>query len=170
MRFLSFFTIVLGALFLKLTLFSHLEIAGQRPELLLTVMLFFAFNSKPSEAACAGWTVGLVQDLFSGGSVGVSSLSFMIIAFIASSFRAELFTGHFLVQMAASFFAAAFASAAALVRLEFLSSSFEFHGATERAIYASAYTALIAPIVFEVLNPFKKAVGPEIRKDFTGAF
>jgi rod shape-determining protein MreD len=166
MRFLAFFTIALGAVFLKLTLFAHLEIAGERPELPLAAAIFFALNSSPKEAACAGWAVGLMQDVFAGGAVGVSSLSYMIIAFFASSFRAEIYTGHFVTQMGAAFAATFFASAAAIVRLEFLSGSFEFHGALERAVYASAYTALLAPIIFEVLGPLKPALGLGTRKDF----
>jgi rod shape-determining protein MreD len=165
-RWAVFVLVAVGALFMQVAVFSGLEVGGARPEMVLLIVLFFALHMKEREAAVMAWVLGLLQDLLSGGVLGIHALSFMVVALVASRFREEIFFGHILTQVLIAFPAALLVGALSLARLKVLSSSLDINAGVECATAAAAYTALVAPFAFALLTPLKRPLGLFSRRDF----
>ena len=57
--------------------------AGFRPHLLLVLVILYAFGRGPSAGAACGFVAGLLEDLVSGGIVGVGVASLLITGYVA---------------------------------------------------------------------------------------
>ena len=168
MRWAAFITLALFALFLKITMFSHLEVAGVRPEAAVLVVLFIALHTSPKEAALVGWSAGMLQDLLSGGALGTNALSFMIVCLAASRFQEYIFTRHLLTQVLIAVPAGALVVLAAVMRLVVLSPTFDLAAALESGLVVTLYTAFLAPFVFGAMEPVRRHMGLITRRDALG--
>jgi rod shape-determining protein MreD len=90
--FLFFFIALILAILLQTTVFSHFEIYGVVPDLVLAVVILagLSFDWRPTLfLALSG---GLLLDFFSAGPFGIFALTFLIIAFCFSFLKSYLFT------------------------------------------------------------------------------
>ena len=68
--------IIMSVLFILSVIFNDfISIAGVRPDILLIVLLFLAFNEKPIFVIIAAFAFGFLQDIFLPGSIQYWGLS-----------------------------------------------------------------------------------------------
>lgn len=166
MRVAAVMPIALLVMLLQVTVFSSFELWGARPDLALSVVLFFSLFMERREALALGFAVGTLTDALSGGALGVHALGYMLVALAASRFREDLYASHVLTQVALAFPAALFTSVLVMARLWVLSVSFDAGAAFDTALASSLYTAALTPALFFALGPFRKMVGLYVKRDF----
>jgi rod shape-determining protein MreD len=72
-----------GLALIQSTLLSRVSLWGARPDLILLVVLIWAFVRNVDEGLVWGFIGGLVVDLLSGGPLGGTSLALLAAAFLA---------------------------------------------------------------------------------------
>ncbi len=90
---------------LQSAVFSHLGLFEGRPDLVLLAVIAWSFSGRTNEAMVWGFAGGLALDLLSGLPLGVSALSLVAIAYLASLTEGRFWEGHLLVPVAAALLA-----------------------------------------------------------------
>ena len=83
--------IILAAYLLQCTLFSSLEIAGIKPNLLLIVTASFGFMRGVREGMIVGLFCGLLIDIQSGDMIGFYALIYLVAGYINGLFEEMYF-------------------------------------------------------------------------------
>ncbi len=83
MNYLKWFLLFVFTIVFQGTLVNLISINGIRPDIVLLVLVFSTFHINRTEAIIFGFSVGLIQDLITGGIPGMSSLCKTISALIA---------------------------------------------------------------------------------------
>lgn len=91
MNFLSLFFVLVLAVLLQTTVFSHLEIYGIVPNLILVVVVLASLSVDWQIALPLALLGGLSLDLFSANQFGFFALTFIIISFFFSFLKSYLF-------------------------------------------------------------------------------
>ena len=74
---------VLGSLWLQLTLAPHLALFGLKPNLMLLILLVVGIRWIDPWLFIPAITMGLAMDVFSHGVLGIYGISFLLISFLA---------------------------------------------------------------------------------------
>lgn len=78
------------ALFLQVTVLPVGNLWGLRPDFLLIVLTWLALSSDTIRAIEYGFLIGFIQDVFSGGPMGLNPLAKMGIGYINSTLRKNI--------------------------------------------------------------------------------
>ena len=78
------------ALFLQVTVLQVGNLWGLRVDFLLIVLTWLALSSDTVRAIEYGFLIGFIQDVFSGGPMGLNILAKMVIGFINSTLRKNI--------------------------------------------------------------------------------
>jgi rod shape-determining protein MreD len=70
------------AVFLQVTVLNFFQIYGYKPDLVLILIIFYAFLKDQMEGAFWGFVGGLLKDVATGGSFGLNALSFMAAGYL----------------------------------------------------------------------------------------
>lgn len=87
------------SLILQSTLFTHLKIAGVKPDLVLIFVVLYAFLNGPREGAVIGLTGGLVQDLLFGQYIGLNAVTKLFIGFVFGYLERKIYKENLLIPM-----------------------------------------------------------------------
>ena len=90
-RFAATAVILLAAYLLQCTVFSALELAGIKPNLLIIVTASFGFMRGSREGMLVGFFSGLFVDIQFGGMIGFYALIYLLIGFINGLFEQMYF-------------------------------------------------------------------------------
>ena len=145
MRAAWFLVLIAFGSLLSSTVFTFLQVMGVKPDLVLVLIILYGFVSEPREGAMWGLFGGLLQDLLSGGYVGLHALEGMAAGYLAAVAGRRFFRENAGV-LALSTFAASFA--AGIVHLLLLL-SLGIHVSVQVAFFrlipvSSAYNVLVA--------------------------
>ncbi len=86
-RFLITAAIVAAAYLLQCTVFSNLELAGVKPNLLIIVTASFGFMRGPREGMLVGFAAGLMTDIQFGDMIGFYALIYLLAGFVNGLFE-----------------------------------------------------------------------------------
>lgn len=86
-RFLITAVIIIAAYLLQCTVFSSLELAGIKPNLLLIVTASFGFMRGSREGVLVGFVSGLLADIQFGDMIGFYALIYLLVGFINGMFQ-----------------------------------------------------------------------------------
>lgn len=90
MFFLIQFILLVVLFSTQITLLEKFAFAGITPDLALIYVIFCAIHFQDNRGIGMGFVVGLMQDVLSGGLLGVNTLSKSLIAFIFSSLKDKI--------------------------------------------------------------------------------
>lgn len=152
-RYLRLALVVITAVVLQTTLFTHLQIDGVVPDVGLVAVLAVAYEDGPETGAWFGFVMGLAVDLFLTTPLGLSALSFALTGYAVGVFQAGMVRTTPRLAPLLGFFGGlfgnlVFVTVGALVGQNGLL-SFE---TLKIVLIAAAYDALIAPLVFPVVR------------------
>jgi rod shape-determining protein MreD len=88
---------------LQASVFSRMSIGSAAPQLVLLSVVAWSLARGPVEGIFWGFAGGLLYDLVSGGTVGVSALAMVAVAAVAGSFGGRMFGTNPLLPMLAVF-------------------------------------------------------------------
>jgi rod shape-determining protein MreD len=145
--------VILVAVVLQTTLFTHLRIDGVAPDLGLVCVLAVAYECGPETGVVFGFLCGLAMDLFLTTPLGLSALSWAVTGYVVGVFQTQivrttpwlplilgglggLFGGLVFLLVGGAVGEPGFLSTAGL----------------RSVLIAAAYDALIAPVVFPIVR------------------
>lgn len=82
--------VIFVALILQISLFSQVRLSGVAPELLLLVAVLAGFNAGPDRGAVIGFCAGLAYDIVLDTPLGLSALTFCLVAHAVGSLEESL--------------------------------------------------------------------------------
>jgi rod shape-determining protein MreD len=145
--------VILGAVLLQTTLFTHLRIDGVGPEVGLVCVLAVAYEEGADSGAIFGFTMGLAMDLFSPTPLGLLAMTYAITGYAVGVFQAGIvrstpWIAPILGGVGGLFGGLVFIFVGALVGEQGYLSMASF----KTILIAALYDALIAPVVFPVVR------------------
>ena len=145
--------VVLAAVVLQTTLFTHLRIDGVAPDVGLVCVLAVAYEDGADSGAIFGFIMGLCIDLFLTTPLGLSALSFAITGYVVGVFQSGMvrttpWLAPLLGGLGGLFGGLVFITAGAVVG----QSGFLTAESLKVVLIASLYDALIAPVVFPIVR------------------
>ncbi len=105
LRYLLIIVLFLLGLILQSTIFSHLTVAGVKPDLVLIMTVFYALLHGSREGALAGAIGGLLQDLLFGQYLGMNTLAKVIAGYVFGMLEKKIYKENLLIPMAIIFVA-----------------------------------------------------------------
>lgn len=105
MRYLIFFFISLLALSLQTTVFARLSLFGAAPDLILILVVCFAFLEGTYGGMLAALIGGLLADIFSTHVLGVQLLSKLLLAYLIGLTEEKIFKENPMVSVVGIIFA-----------------------------------------------------------------
>lgn len=161
-RTIAWIAVVVTALLLQSTIFTQIELAGARPELLYLLTIGLAMLEGPSAGAIAGFTAGMAQDFLLNAPKGITALALTLVGYIVGTVRPFVTTPSPLlpVLMVAGF------TFGGVLFYGFV--SFLLGQLTEGLVYllrvavlSSLYNAVLTPLFFPVLRRVAEASRPQ---------
>lgn len=124
------------------------------PSFLLVTAVYYGFRWPAAEAGIAGWALGLAADLTSLGPIGAHSLSFALVAMVASRLRNIVMTDHPLAQILVTGLLGWLAYSLIFAHGAWRDSwsVWSFGLSLKRAGWVALYTAVLAPYLFWLLE------------------
>ena len=145
--------VVIGAVVLQTTLFTHLRIDGVAPDVGLVAVLAVAYEDGPDTGAWFGFVMGLSIDFFLTSPLGLSALSYALTGYAVGVFQAGMVRTTPRLAPLLRFFGGLFGglvfiTVGALVG----QNGFLSFASLKTVLIAAVYDALIAPIVFPIVR------------------
>jgi rod shape-determining protein MreD len=145
--------VVISAVVLQTTLFTHLRIDGVAPDIGLVAVLAVAYEDGPETGAWFGFIMGLAVDLFLTTPLGLSALAFALTGYAVGVFQAGMVRTTPRLAPLLGFFGGLFGglvfiTVGALVGQD----GFLSFDSLKIVLIAAAYDALIAPIAFPLVR------------------
>jgi rod shape-determining protein MreD len=154
-------TIVLVALALQSTLLTEVTFLGVIPQLVLVVVVCFAFTDGERVGVVTGFCGGLLQDLLLPGSiVGLTALVYTLIGFGVGAFRyylpgASVWTPVWIVALTSAMAEAGYALLAILLGQKWVSLTFTAKVAGLVVLYNTLLTPFVFPLIRRVADRFR---------------
>jgi rod shape-determining protein MreD len=145
--------VILVAVVLQTTVFTHLRIDGVAPEVGLVCVLAVGYEEGPNAGAMFGFCMGLAMDLFLTTPLGLTAMTYAITGYAVGVFQAGIvrsspWIAPILGGVGGLFGGLLFISLGAMVGQEgFLSAA-----GLKTVLIAALCDALIAPIVFPLVR------------------
>jgi rod shape-determining protein MreD len=147
----------IAAVILQIVLAPNIAISGVVPNIILIFVIINAINKTPISSTVLGFFLGLIADLISTGPVGLSALVFSIIAFAVSSLNKGMFTGAWLIELAALIAAVFFGELLYAVVLTIMGIEEQFLTALVYVTLPSVvYDALLGLIILPIISAINK--------------
>jgi rod shape-determining protein MreD len=145
--------VVITAVVLQTTLFTHLRIDGVAPDVGLVCTIAVAYENGPESGALFGFVMGLSIDLFLTTPLGLSALAYAITGYAIGVFQAGMVRttpriAPLLGGLGGLFGGLVFITAGAIVG----QSGFLSFASLKTVVIAALYDALIAPLVFPIVR------------------
>ena len=152
-RYLRLGLVVITAVVLQTTLFTHLRIDGVAPDVGLVCVLAVAYEDGPDTGVRFGFVMGLSIDLFLTTPLGLSALAYALTGYAVGLFQAGMVRttprlAPIIGFVGGLFGGLVFITVGALVG----QSGFLSLDSLKTVFIAAVYDALIAPIVFPVVR------------------
>lgn len=152
MRYLIFFFISLLALSLQTTFFARFCFWGIVPDLILILVVSFAFLKGSKAGMMAGFIGGLLEDIFLAHSLGIQALSKMLIAYLIGLTEKKVFKENPMISVVGI----TFATMMDHLLTFFLYQSFDLNRidfmVAQRLFWPElVYNALLAPMIYILL-------------------
>lgn len=99
MRYLTLTILILSGLILQSTVFSHLTLAGAKPDIVLVFIILYAIIFGSKEGALAGIVGGLLQDLMFGQYLGINILTKVTVGYLFGLLERRLYKENLLIPV-----------------------------------------------------------------------
>ncbi|MBT3353350.1 MAG: rod shape-determining protein MreD [Candidatus Scalindua sp.] len=165
MPWFAIISVILCISLIQTTLLQHINVLGIQPDLFIIFLVFHSLNSKLERSLHANWTIGLAKDCFSEGLFGLNTVLFVIVGYMISMIKDNIYGRHLATQISATFLISIIYN---FLYLFMFSISFTSAGLLPMVLKCpliAIYNSIIVPPVFWLLNRFYSSFGfPSLRR------
>ena len=137
---------------IQTTLVPHISVLGTQPDLFIVFLVYHYLNSDPKQTFHANWAIGLTKDFFSEGPFGLITVIFVILGYLISVIRGNIFRRHLITQIMVTFIISIIYNLIYLITLSVLLSSTNLLAMIWKCPVIAVYNSIIAIPVFLLLN------------------
>lgn len=139
-----------------------IAVLGVVPDIPLVALIWISYVNGPICGPSSGFLAGIIEDLTSAAPVGFHAFVRTVVATAASLLHGSFFIDRFFLPIVLGILATVTkALAAGLLHLLF-GSAVHAYSFLDKAIWLeAAYNGVIAPLVFLLLSPLRRALIPE---------
>lgn len=99
MPWIAVISIVLCISLIQTTLLAYISVLGIQPDLFIIFLVYVSLNSDLEGAFYANWMTGLAKDLFSEGPFGLSAIMFVVVGYLISMTKDNIFRNNVTTQI-----------------------------------------------------------------------
>jgi len=134
---------------LQSTIFTFLQVAGVKPDLILILVVFNGFLRGSREGAFLGFLAGLTQDIFIGNYIGLNALTKMLAGYLAGLAEARFYKESVVIVSMITFVVSILSQFVYYVLLFYLYIQVPpFFAVSQVIIPTATYTTLLVPLTF----------------------
>ncbi len=149
MRSIVLMFLILLAMLLQATVFTFLQVAGVKPDLILLLVVFNGFLRGPREGAFLGFLGGLTLDIFTGSYIGLNALVKMSAGYLAGLAEQRFYKESVIMVTFVTFFAGIIGQLLNYLLFFYLRIQVPpFFAFFEVIIPTAIYTALLVPLTY----------------------
>ncbi|HTX74389.1 MAG TPA: rod shape-determining protein MreD [Rectinemataceae bacterium] len=162
-RSMLFSTILLvGFAFAQSAWLGGVAVLGVVPDLPLVALIWISYMNGPVVGPTVGFLEGLVEDFTTAAPLGFHAFIRTVVGTLASLMHGSFFIDRFLLPVVLGALGTIVKALAASFLALFFGAAVHSYSFLERMIWIeAAYNGLIAPFVFLLLSPLRRALAPQ---------
>nr|WP_238442627.1 rod shape-determining protein MreD [Desulforamulus reducens] len=134
---------------LQSTVFTFLQVAGIKPDLVLMFVVFNGFLRGSREGAFLGFLAGLAQDIFTGSYIGLNALTKMLAGYLVGLAETRFYKESVIIVSMVTFVVGVVNQVILYLLLFYLNVEISPYYAFGQVIIPSAiYTGLLVPLSY----------------------
>jgi rod shape-determining protein MreD len=137
---------------IQTTLIPHISILGIYPDLFIIFLVYHYLNSDPRQTFHAHLAIGLAKDFFSEGHFGLITIMFVILGYLISTIKDNIFRKHLVTQIMVTFIISIMYNFVYLIILSISLTSANLLAMTWKCPIIAVYNSIMALPVFWLLN------------------
>jgi len=154
--------LLIGCSFAQSAWLGGIAVLGVVPDLSLVALIWISYMNGPVSGPASGFLAGLVEDFTSAAPLGFHAFVKTAVATAASLLHGSFFIDRFLLPIVLGTLGTIAKALAAGFLSLFFGSAVHSYSFLDRIIWLeAAYNGLVAPLVFFLLAPLKRALAPE---------
>ncbi len=159
MRWLSFFMLAYVAVGLQTGIAAAMQWHGAGPNLVLIAVVFISMNAPRDVGLLGSFILGALQDLTTGGALGLYAFSYGIVAIFVASARQVVYREHPLTHFSLTLMGGCVTGTVLAIHGWWRRhSAVPFPSESPLLLfYTAVYSAVLAPFVLGVLQRMKRA-------------
>jgi len=154
--------LLIACSFVQAAWLGSIAILGVVPDISLVVLIWIAYVNGPVAGPFAGFFSGIVQDLTSAAPLGFHAFVKTVVATLAALLHGSFFIDRFFLPIVLGALGTVVKALAAGVLSILFGGKIHSYSFTDRMLWIEvAYNGLIAPVIFFLLGPLKRALATE---------
>jgi rod shape-determining protein MreD len=137
---------------IQTTLIPHISILGIYPDLFIIFLVYHYLNSGPRQTFHAHFAIGLAKDFFSEGHFGLITIMFVILGYLLSAIKDNIFRKHLATQIMVTFIISIMYNFVYLIILSISLTSANLLAMTWKCPMIAVYNSIIAIPIFLLLD------------------
>ncbi len=165
MPWITIISVILCISLIQTTLFQHISVLGIQPDLFIIFLVFHSLNSKLDRSLHTNWSIGLAKDCFTEGLFGLNTVLFVIVGYIISIIKDNIYGRHLATQISVTFIISIIYNFLYLFIFLLSFTTACLLPMAWKCPLIAIYNSIIVPPVFWLLNRFYSSFGfPSFRK------
>jgi rod shape-determining protein MreD len=145
--------IILTAALLQITVINSIRIWKVRPDILLIMVVFFAFNGGTRLGVRTGAFAGFLKDIFTDGPFACWTITFALAGFLVGFYRNRFYRENLYTQISMTLLSFLFSSVFYYLLADLFTEMPSFYQSLLLLIIPAAiYTAIFSPVIFLALD------------------
>lgn len=158
---LFFVLVIFFTIFFQSSALNILVIAHIKPDLVLIVACYIGLYWGEKTGTCLGFLLGLLQDIFSGGLLGLNALTKTLFSYLCGKAGKRLNIKNMIIQVLLIAFSSLLEGILFLFVLRIFHLRKEIHETFFHLVLPQTlYTMILTPIVFRLINFLHQKWGP----------
>ena len=152
---MPWFTIIIVLLCISLiqtTLLFYISIFNIHPDLFFIFLVYFSLNFDIERSFYGNWAAGLAKDFFSGNLFGLNTIMFVVIGYLISLIKDEIFRKHLFTQILVTFVVSIIYNFVSVFMICFSLKSVNLLTMVWKCPTIAIYNALVVPPIFWLLD------------------
>ncbi|MFQ5963974.1 MAG: rod shape-determining protein MreD [Candidatus Scalinduaceae bacterium] len=148
MSWITIISIIFCISLFQTTILFHTSILGIQPDLFIIFLVYCSLNLNLERAFHANWATGLAKDIFSEGCFGLNTIIFVIVGYLISMIKDEIFRKHLVTQIVVTLIISIIYNFMYLFMLSFTLTSVSLLTMIWKCVIISVYNSIIVFPVF----------------------
>ena len=145
--------IIVAAALLQITIINSIKIQKVRPDILLIMVVFFAFNEGARLGLRAGAFAGFLKDVFTDGPFACWTITFALAGFLVGFYRNRFYRENLYTQISVTLLSFLFSSVFYYLLADLFTEMPSFYQSLFLLRVPTAiYTAIFSPVIFLALD------------------
>ena len=157
MKRLTITLIIAVNLVLSATLYEHFSLFGVKPDIMLIIITSIAILYNRNTAMLIGLETGMIQDIIFSKPIGITALSYVIVAYVVGLYNSKIFKDNIIVPIFFTVMASIIKHTVLILMFYIIHLDFYFWSYIKSiALYELIYNSILSVLVYKGLQVIMK--------------